>query len=324
MKEPKKKVKKQKLERPKKQYALNQCALYSVRGLGQLAKVLNYKGDPRDLERIADDQYNYRTWLEEGRTIQSPVENVRVIQTRIAVLLRRVQPPYYRHSGVRKRSFLTNAQQHLTDDPSIKIDIRKFYPSTSFRHVCSFFKNDIKCAADVSMILAKLCCYRQVDWEMGHLPTGGVHSEVLGFYCHKRTFDSLLARVETRGGAMSVYVDDIMATMPNASLTDLEWVRRAFKRTGIEIHKGKSRVIPKRSPKIITGVVIANGTTMATADQHRIIKELETALAKTDDLNERRRIARSLLGHYDHIAQIDTRYKSRAVGGRTRLASILK
>jgi len=315
---------KKKLERPKKQYALNQCALYGIRGLGELAAILEWKENPVDLERFADRPYNYRAWTEEGRAIQAPIESLRSVQVRIATLLRRVQPPEYRHSGIRKRSFLTNAQQHLADDPSIKIDIRKFYPSTSFDHVRRFFRNDLRCAGDISVILAKLCCYRRNLGNAGHLPTGGVHSEVLGFYCHKRAFDALLARAEGRGGAMSVYVDDIMVTMPNASLTDLEWVRRLFSRSGIEMHRGKSRVISKRAPKTITGVIIRNGTTHAIAAQHRKTKELEEALVAELNLEAKKKIARSLLGHLDHIAQVDARFKSRAVGARGRLAALLK
>jgi hypothetical protein len=292
--------------------------------LGELASILYWRGNPAELERFADRPKNYRTWLDDGRAIQAPVEKLRTIQARIATLLRRVQPPEYRHSGIRKRSFLTNAQQHLAEDPSIKVDIRKFYPSTSFDHVRRFFKRDLQCAGDVAIVLTKLCCYRKEQGHSGHLPTGGVHSEVLGFYCHKRTFDALLARTETRGGAMSVYVDDIMATMPNASLTDLEWVRQLFSRAGIEMHRGKSSVIPKRASKTITGVIIRNGKTNATAKQHQKIKELESALAVTADPEERKQIARSLVGHLDHIAQVDTRFKARAVGTRGRLASLVK
>ena len=319
-----KKHTKRKLELPKKQYALNQCALYGIRGLGRLGVILCWRGVPAELEQFADSPNNYRTWFEDGREIQSPIDDLRAIHTRIATLLRRVQPPEYRQSGIRKRSFLTNAQQHLADDPSIKVDIRKFYPSTSFDHVRRFFKRDLQCAGDVAIVLTKLCCYRKDLGHSGHLPTGGVHSEVLGFYCHKRTFDALLARTAARGGAMSVYVDDIMATMPNASLTDLEWVRRLFSCAGIEMHRGKSKVIPKQAPKTITGVIIRNGKTTAPAAQHRKLKELEVALAEAADPEEKKRIARSLVGHLDHIAQIDARFKARAVGTRGRLASLLK
>ena len=321
---PKKKRVNQKLERPKKQYAVDECALYGIRGLGKLASILYWRGRPADLERFADRPKSYRVWREDGREIQEPIDDLRTIHARIATLLRRIQPPDFRHSGVRKRSFLTNAQQHLIDEPSIKVDVRKFYPSTSFDHVRRFFKNDLRCAGDVAIVLAKLCCYRKHQGHVGHLPTGGVQSEVLGFYCHKKVFDALHARTKARGGTMSVYVDDIMATMPNASLTDLEWVRRLFSRAGIEMHRGKSKVIPKKALKLITGVVIQNGKTYATGAQHRKTKELAAALTVTTDSGAKAEIARSLVGHLDHIAQIDERFKARATGSRGRLASLVK
>jgi hypothetical protein len=321
---PKKKRVKLKLEQPKKQYAVDQCALYGIRGLGALVSILNWRGSPADLERFADRPNSYRVWREDGREIQAPIDDLRTIHARIAILLRRVQPPDFRHSGVRKRSFLTNARQHLVDEPSIKIDVRKFYPSTSFDHVRRCFAHDLRCAGDVAIVLAKLCCYRKDQGHVGHLPTGGVHSEVLGFYCHKKVFDALLARTKARGGTISVYVDDIMATMPNASLTDLEWVRRLFSRAGIEMHRGKSKVVPKGALKLITGVVIQNGNTHATTAQHRKTKELTVALTVTTNSGTKAEIAQSLLGHLDHIAQIDERFKARAVGSRGRLASLVK
>ena len=268
MKAPKKRPAKRKLERPKKQYPLDQCALYGIRGLGELISVLGWHRSPADLERLADRPNNYRVWLEDGREIQEPINVLRTIHARVATLLRRVEPPDFRHSGVRKRSFLTNAQQHLADNPSIKLDIRKFYPSTSFDHVRRFFKRDLRCAGDVAVVLAKLCCYRKNLGHIGHLPTGAVHSEVLAFYCHKKIFDALFERAKTRGGTMSVYVDDIMLSMPNASLTDLEWARYRLSQGGITLHPGKSWVFPKNGRRRITGVIIQNGKTHATPGGH--------------------------------------------------------
>lgn len=306
------------LERPRKQYALNQCALFAVRGTGQLLEVLRWVGSRDDLEALPTKNGSYATWKDGKRNIQAASQKLQRVHARIAVLLRRVMPPIYRHSGVRGRSFVTNAKQHLADYPSIKIDIKGFYPSTTFNQVRSFFMTQMRCAGDVSFLLANLCCYDQK-----HLPTGGIHSEVLSFFCHKAQFHQLLARGEERNGTMTVYVDDIMVTMPNASLTDLEWARKLFKRAGTKIHAGKSRVIPKRAVKKITGVVIQNGKTLAPSDQHRKVRDLHEELSTSGDLDKQKRLARSLLGHLDHIAQIDGRFQDKAKGNRARLNALV-
>jgi hypothetical protein len=168
------------LEIPKKQYALNQCALYGIKGTQQLLSVLKWTAGLAALKAEAQKPGSYSVWTEDdGRVIQAACPSLRLVHSRIAVLMRRVLPPEYRHSGIRGLSFITNAAQHCAPHASLKLDVRKFYPSTKYSHVRSFFVNEMHCAPDVAGILAHLCCYQ------GAIPTGGVHSEVLAFYCHK-------------------------------------------------------------------------------------------------------------------------------------------
>lgn len=313
------------LEKPKKQYTLNDCALFGIRGIGQLIHVLDWRGSRQELENLPTAPGSYKAWRnEKGRTIQAANlkeatgTQLRKVQARIAVLLRRVIPPEYRHSGVRGRSFITNAQQHLQDDPSVKLDIKSFYPSTTFQHVRRFFSETMGCAGDVAFLLAKLCCYQQ-----RHLPTGGVHSEVVAFYCHKRSFDQLWQRAKARGGKMSVYVDDIMLTMPGSSLTDLEWARRLFAQQRVRIHPGKSKVLAKRSVKVITGVEIRRGKAGAPKQQHKMIKQRFDEIRAAASAEDAAGSVKSLLGHLDHVAQIDPRFVSRAQGTRARFKSVI-
>jgi hypothetical protein len=216
---------------------------------------------------------------------------------------------------------LTNAKRHCADAPSIKTDIKHFYTSMTFDHVRRFFQGPMKCAPDVASLLANICCFKRQ-----HVPTGGVHSEVLSFYCVKDCFDAIAARVESRGGVLSVYVDDIMITMPGASHGDLHWLRYLFARHGIEIHGAdKSRVYRKRETKAITGVHIRNSELRAPQTQHLAIRD---GLAKLRDAEltepERMHAARSVMGHLDHVQQIDPRFARRATGNRARLATIVR
>lgn len=82
------------LERPRKQYALDQCGLYGVRGIGQLIHTLNWKGSRQELEGLSAAPGSYKVWKnEKGRNLQSAQPELRRVQARIAVLLRRVLPP---------------------------------------------------------------------------------------------------------------------------------------------------------------------------------------------------------------------------------------
>ena len=312
------KKKRLRLERPIKQYALNQCGLYGLKGINQLISVLRWTEDRAKLELLPIQRGSYSTWDEGGRDIQAASPRLKFVQARIAVLLRRVIPPRYRYSGIRGKSCTENAQQHLAHQPSIKIDLKKFYPSTTFNHVRRFFGGQMKCSGDVAYLLANLCCYQKA-----HLPTGSVHSEVLAFYCHKREFDQLFARALLQNGVMTTYIDDMMYTSPNASRSDLEWARRLFRRAGATVHPAKSRVMRHDSEKTITGVIIKNGQMFAPNGQHLAVRSAYQSLAALSGSPEEPRQVRKLLGHLDHIAHIDSRYIARARGTRAQLKALV-
>jgi hypothetical protein len=273
-----------------------------------------WEGAFDDLEAFSKRNNNYKCWQKDGREVQEARDRLRRIHFRIATLLGRVEPPSYRHSGVKKRSFVTNASQHAVEEPMLQFDIRKFYPSTTFKHVYDFFHHDLQCAGDIAHLLAELCCFNGK-----HLPTGGVHSEIVAFYVHKKQFDAINARAQSRGGRMSSYVDDVAITAPQISLTDLEWIRKRMKLHGLSLHPGKSFVSKKKEVRILTGVQLVGAQLLAPPGQKMRIKQLNNELAQTSSADAARSIARKLMGHYDHIAQIEDGFRQVAMGNRGRL-----
>ncbi len=283
---------------------------------------LTWSHSKKALEALSDQKGAYKVWQHaSGRWVQEANPELRKLQARIATLLRRVEPPEYRHSGVPGRSFLSNAASHRADMPSVKTDIKAFYPSIRFNHVRHFFKSKMNCAGDVAFLLAKICCY-----ERQHLPTGGVHSELLAFYCLKPCFDAIAERARNQDGAMTAYVDDIMLTLPCASHSDLRWIKRLFRQHGITLHGAKkSRVFRKNEQKTITGVCVRDGHMRAPQSQHLAIKNRFAALRDPSLADtERARVARSLIGHWEHVQQIDPRFTPRARGNRSRLDVLIR
>lgn len=309
---------KKRLEAPTKAYELHQCALFGIRGFGQLCRALNWKDGQTSLDALAARHDNYLVFPhpKSGRLIQAAKPTLKAIHTRIATLLRRVAPPAYRHSGVRGRSFVTNAAQHASATSALTFDIQQFYPSTSFGHVVALFRDEMKCAGDVAFLLATLCCY-----ERRHVPTGGVHSEVLSFLCHKRRlFDPAALRAIRRGGVATTYVDDVTLTLPSLSRRDLTWVKRLARKAGLSLHPKKSRIYRSGMPKFITGTVVTASGLRAPQAQHRMVGKLFADLGALPERSDARTSAtRKLLGHLQHIAQIDGTYLNRARGNQSRL-----
>jgi len=306
-----------KLERPKKSYKLDQCALYKIKGAGQLVRVLGWTKGVEKLEALVDRSDNYNVFFDKKsqRWIQHPKPNIDKLQSRIATLLRRVTPPDYRQSGVRGRSFLTNAAEHQLENPSVKIDLEKFYPSTKFSHVYRFFNETMGCASDVANLLASICCYQNA-----YLPTGARHSEVLAFYCHKNIFEKIRDRADARHGVMTTYIDDLVVTMASASSGDFRWIRKLFFAVGLNLNLKKSRIYGVRDPKTITGVVVTKGKKRAPHKQHlKTLRHFKALDELPENSAEYKTHARRLMGHLNHIASIDGRFIKKLFGNRLRL-----
>jgi len=314
---PLKKTKKSRLKRPKKQYSVDQCALYGLKGLGQLRDVLLWEGSQRKLEQLPYKRSSYRVWTEEGREIQSAEHELRFLHYRIATLLRRIKPPIYRHSGIRGRSYITNGAAHAIDEATLKLDISSYFTSTTFQHVYRFFRDHLSWSDDVAVVLAKICCFRDK-----HLPTGGVHSEDLAFHAHKPLFDKLNARAKRAGGVFTVYVDDLALSFSGASDSDLRWASRAISGHGLRMNHRKSRLLPKKAEKVMTGVKINGVHVSAPNRNHLKLREGFEALSIAPK-ELKPTAARRLQGRYDQIAQIDRRFKEAAGGNRKRLRPLL-
>jgi len=298
--------------------------LYGIRSKRRLADVLGWDGSAKDLDRFAQqaDNYNCFDHREEGkkpRPVQQPKPKLEALHKRIAKLLLRIIPPEYLHSGLRKRSFVTNAAEHVNGHPAVKLDVRKFYPSTLHSHVCGYFKNQMDCAPDVAGLLASICCVTING--VSHLPTGSSLSQILAFYAHKLMFDELHAYVTTRGGVLTVYVDDITASMQLASPGDIRGMGRIITKHGLRWHK--QRFFPGGRPKAITGVIAKSDHLEAPKKQH-----LKYARARDQVDNpsiaapDQKRAARSAIGIIQCIAQIDDRQSRTAKGMAQKLTTL--
>jgi len=120
---------------------------------------------------------NYRVFeigknLGRARTVEHPKPHIHRFHQRVFTLLSRIEPPLYLHSGVKGRSYITNAKAHRGCSRLVTLDIEAFYPSTRRWHVFEFFNDTMKCSPDVADIMASLLTYED------HVPTGRAASQI--------------------------------------------------------------------------------------------------------------------------------------------------
>lgn len=291
-----------------KRYAIDQSPLYKLGNKRRLASILNTTLP--ELQKLVRRHDNYLKFeinpdSERLRPVETPKPRMERIHRRLFALLSRVEPPEYLHSGVKGRSYITNARAHTGARTMVKLDIVKFFPSTRRWHVYDFFRNILLCSSDVAGLLANICT---VD---DHLPTGSCVSQVLAFYAHKQMFDDINNTADNARLTMTCYVDDIAISGDNASGKTLHTVRTRIKQRGLNSHKKKEKIYPENRPKLITGVIVDGGALRLPNCKHREIYEGVLNVDNLEDPREKSGVLEKALHRSIAAAQIDPAFQRR-------------
>ncbi len=231
------------------------------------------------------------------RLAEVPLPTLRRIHQRLHVLLSRIVVPDYIHCSIKRRSYITNARAHLGKAASITLDLRHYYPSTKIHHIAGCFRDIFHCSPDVAFAIAKLCTFRR------HLPTGSCISNLLSYYAHKMTFDSLSSEAHRRGLAMTLYMDDLVISGQRGVRDFAQFVKAKVRSIGLDYREEGSYAYGQ--PKTITGVIV-NGNALALPNKrHQAIMRCLIRWQASTDLDERILLASQLLGRLGEADQID-------------------
>jgi RNA-directed DNA polymerase len=291
---------------------LSECWLYAIASPSDLARRLSTSGHELTVDNLsafARDAGNYRLFSlrnEKGKTrpIQWPKRRLQSVHTRVHKLLSRVAVPKYLHSAVRGRSYVSNAAAHDPAMPTIKIDVKKFFPSVSRAVIFDFFEGPLKCRRDVAGLLADILTFD------AHLPTGGAASPIIAYYSFKPMFDEIAKFAESLGLTMTCYVDDMALSGRRANKGVLYAIKRIVARHGLKSHK--AHAFSGSQPKVVTGVCNTTAGPRVPNKLHLKIKYGFDALAKAQNSVEEDKVLRPLLGRLEAAAQIDPAFKARA------------
>jgi RNA-directed DNA polymerase len=282
------------------QLDIGNCWLFAISSKADLARRLSTDGlrvSTEDLDRLARDAGTFEIFSIPKRDLQR-------LHTRIHRLLSRVQVPEYLHSAVKGKSYLSNARAHDRVVPTIKIDVKKFFPSVPRRAVFRFFGETMRCRRDVAGLLADFLTFD------ARLPTGSSASPIIAFYAFKPMFDSLAALAARHDLKMTCYVDDITMSGTKATKAILYEAHQIIAKFGLKSHKMK--FFPRNAPKIITGVCNTPAGERVPNRLHLKIKVGFDNLRNAGHGKEARKILGPLLGRLEAARQIDPAFGARA------------
>lgn len=284
-------------------YVITASPLYGLSSHARLVTLLNWAGTSGQLRTFARRPDNYSRYIDrkskpgKERLIEAPGESLKAFQARILDLLIRIGLPPYLHSARPGHSYLSNSAAHCKEGGcTITMDINSFYESVSVHRVARFFELELKCAPDVAQTIANLLCCD------GHLATGSPASPLISFWAHKDAFDDINARVASRKGTFTLYIDDMAITGHAFGHTDIAWVKRRIQRAGLSIKDSKTRVFRAGAPKLVTGRAARNGQSRAPNKQHLKMHQAKVLL---DNNPDNKLLRASVAGLKRHLALLD-------------------
>ncbi|MBA5608512.1 RNA-directed DNA polymerase [Duganella sp. FT3S] len=292
--------------RKPKQYELEKSPFFQLKSKKKLAELLNVSLPSLSRTQIEKLASCYRIFVdrESRRFITEPVGELQVIHQRLLQYFSRIAPPDYLHSARKKRSYKSNAEQHIGNTNVLKIDIKKFFPSVQFSYIHDFFSNQLQCAPDIAAILARLCTVKTSRHGV-HLPTGSCISPVLSFLANKPMFDRVAALCASQRCTFSLYVDDITISGAGATHALLTSIAVEINNAGYGFHKIKSYF---SEPAVVTGLIVTHDRLCLPHERQKKIREVAEALRISIDTGIRERLLASLVGRLSEAEQIDTKY----------------
>jgi len=295
------------MKKSNNKYPIHQSPFYKVNSHKSLAKILFV--EPRTVKKIlkrGGKNYYFSKLPESERPLEIPKSQLKRVHARINNLFSRIEDPSYLNSGVKGRSNVKNARNHLGEKALVKIDIKSFYPSTTVDMVEKCFIKTFRCSKDVAETLSKLCCVN------GHLPTGSPISQSLAFYVNVSIFNHLSIYSKARQIDFSVYVDDMTFSGKVIPRSFVSYVTSYINKSrGYKCHK--IRTYNASTPKVVTGAVIVSDALKVKYSQQTKITKLLSCLdenVKKYDVHsfELVRYFQVLIGHLFSAGQINGRY----------------
>lgn len=284
---------------PENRYPLNQSPFYKMKTRKKLASLLGI--DSATLKRLAnsaDELYReFETPKKSGgkRGVESPSDGLKTVQGKIATKLSRIEPPDYLFCPVKGRCYVRNAARHMGQRVVRCLDVRKYFPSTSFERVLWFFRSIMLCDEDIAWHLAKIATYR------GHLPTGSPLSPIMAYFAHYDVWEAINVICKEQSYTLTIYIDDVTISGERVSAKVVWSIKNAIHRSGLRYHKEKVYI---DRPAEITGIII-NGNYMLVPNRqhqklHKAKKDLRNAVGSTQMKTQREKV----LGLNSQVAQV--------------------
>jgi len=283
-------------------HPLNQSPLYALQSRAKLAALFGLTRKTLDDVLAMERPYSCRSFEGERngkiktRIIQEPRGALRPIHVVVRKALSRIQPPEFLFCPVKRRSYVSNAVEHVGAKELRMIDIKAYFPSTPRQRVIWFFHKVMRCSPDVAAILGQLLT---VD---GHLATGSTVSPIMSFFAFYDMWLAIAQIAKEAGCVLTVYMDDITISCDRIPGKVVWAIKQEIHRRGLTYHKERRYTDGIGE---VTGAVVRDGRVVVPNRQRKKAYDIRMRLSATTDPAEALRLASVLRGLDTQRRQIE-------------------
>ena len=285
-----------------KTYHLDQSPFYRLNSKRRLGEILGITDAVlRTLSKGADDLYNefYTKAHDKKRLIENPKPILKAVQKKISKLLSRLTPPKYLFCPVKGKSYVSNAALHANSKVIKKIDIKKYFPSTTSRKVYWYFHKIMQCSPDVAASIVRLVCYKE------HLPTGAPTSPIVSYLAHVDAWEAISKICQTHSIIHSLYVDDLSLSGDKVPDAIVWQIKQQIRKVGLDYHKERAYYDGAAE---ITGVIVKAGTLLPPNRSRLKAHQARVAIRNGGSILETEGQIKLLAGLEGHLRQIRIAY----------------
>lgn len=221
------------------------------------------------------------------------------------------------HGFVRGRGIASNAAVHVGQPLVVNVDVKGFFPSTSWQRVveASRFLADGRIPRSAALFVADLCCYR------GALPTGSPTSPAIANLVLRRIDRALATRCAKIGVRYTRYADDLTFSGDDRAKRVIPFVRSLLAEVGYELDLSKTQLYRRGRQQIVTGLTVNDRVNVKRSDRRRLRAAVHARVAKgTATWYGRPMDDAALLGHVAMLHAVDP---AKAAALRERLAPVV-
>lgn len=187
------------------------------------------------------------------RRIDNPSTELKKVQSLIARrLLQSLCLPSHICGGVKGKKVLDNVALHRNSRVLLKMDIKRFFPSITNRHVYAVWRDLLNCSPEISCLLTKLTTFER------HLPQGAPSSTMLANLVLYSCDGAIQDECCRRNIQYSSWIDDLAFSSDDPRPV-INVVISVLREGGFRISRKKLEIAGPASRKILNGVVLGRG-----------------------------------------------------------------